>query len=60
MLRDADNMDYPAEPLTSGTPNPKGNIVAVNSKNWQELKKPTALEKKAGSDSKRKATFVAA
>jgi DNA-directed RNA polymerase subunit alpha len=59
MLRDADNSNDPAEPLTSGTPNPKGTIVAVNSKNWQELKKPTALEKKAGSDSKRKATFVA-
>jgi DNA-directed RNA polymerase subunit alpha len=59
MLREPNNSDYPAEPLTSGTPNPKGTIVAVNSKNWQELKKPTALEKKAGSDSKRKATFVA-
>ena len=59
MLRDANNSDYPADPLTSGAPNPKGTIVAVNSKNWQELKKPTALEKKAGSDSKRKATFVA-
>ncbi len=59
MLRDADNSDYPADSLTSGSPNPKGNIVAVNSKNWQELKKPTALEKKAGSDNKRKATFIA-
>ena len=59
MLRDADNFDYQADPLTSGSPNPKGNIVAVNSKNWQELKKPTALEKKAGSDSNRKATFIA-
>jgi DNA-directed RNA polymerase subunit alpha len=59
MLRDATNSDYPADPLTSGSPNPKGNIVAVNSKNWQELKKPTALEKKAGSDNKRKATFIA-
>ncbi len=59
MLRDADNNDYPAHPLTSGSPNPKGNTVAVNSKNWQELKKPTALEKKAGGDSKRKATFIA-
>jgi DNA-directed RNA polymerase subunit alpha len=28
-------------------------------KNWQELKKPTALELKSGSDAKRKATFVA-
>ncbi len=33
--------------------------MSVNAKNWQELKKPTALEKKAGGDSKRKATFVA-
>ena len=33
--------------------------MAVNAKNWQELKKPTALEKKAGGDQKRKATFVA-
>ena len=59
MLRDANNSDYPADPLTSRSPNPKGNIVAVNSRNWQELKKPNALEKKAGGDSKRKATFVA-
>jgi DNA-directed RNA polymerase subunit alpha len=28
-------------------------------KNWQELKKPNALEIKSGSDGKRKATFVA-
>ncbi len=33
--------------------------MTVNSKNWQELKKPTALEVKAGSDMRRKATFVA-
>ncbi|WP_174280249.1 DNA-directed RNA polymerase subunit alpha [Sphingomonas bacterium] len=33
--------------------------MAVNAKNWQELKKPTALEKKAGGDGKRRATFVA-
>src|SRR3569623_1097137 len=32
--------------------------VSVNAKNWQELKKPTALEKKSG-DGKSKATFVA-
>jgi DNA-directed RNA polymerase subunit alpha len=32
--------------------------MAVNAKNWQELKKPTALEKKGG-DGKRKAVFVA-
>jgi len=34
--------------------------VAVNAKNWQELKKPTGLEKKAaGGDGRRRATFVA-
>ena len=32
--------------------------MSVNAKNWQELKKPSALEKKGG-DGKRKATFVA-
>ncbi|MBJ6122246.1 DNA-directed RNA polymerase subunit alpha [Sphingomonas mollis] len=32
--------------------------MAVNAKNWQELKKPSGLEKKGG-DGKRKATFVA-
>ena len=52
--------EYPADPLTSASPNPKGNTVAVNSKNWQELKKPVALEKKSGGgDAKRRATFVA-
>ncbi len=33
--------------------------MSVNAKNWQELKKPNALERKAGGDGKRKATFVA-
>ena len=33
--------------------------MSVNSKNWQELKKPTGLEVKAGADARRKATFVA-
>lgn len=34
--------------------------MAVNVKNWQEMKKPNALEKKFGvGDAKRKATFVA-
>ena len=34
--------------------------MAVNAKNWQEMKKPNALEKKLGrGDSRRKATFVA-
>ncbi len=33
--------------------------MSVNAKNWQELKKPSALEKKPGGDGKRKATFVA-
>jgi DNA-directed RNA polymerase subunit alpha len=59
MLEDADFSEYPADPLTSGSPNPKGNTVAVNSKNWQELKKPVALEKKATSDGRRKGAFVA-
>jgi len=33
--------------------------MAVNAKNWQEMKKPNALEKKSAGDSRRKATFVA-
>ena len=34
--------------------------MAVNAKNWQELKKPNALERKTGgSDVRRKAVFVA-
>ena len=33
--------------------------MAVNAKNWQELKKPNALERKQGSDVRRKASFVA-
>src|SRR5436190_2098028 len=33
--------------------------MAVNSKNWQEMKKPNSLEKKATGDARRKATFVA-
>ena len=33
--------------------------MSVNSKNWQELKKPTGLEVKSGTDARRKATFVA-
>jgi DNA-directed RNA polymerase subunit alpha len=33
--------------------------MAVNAKNWQELKKPNGLEKKTGGDAKRRATFVA-
>ncbi len=33
--------------------------MAVNSKNWQELKKPNALERKPGTDVRRKAAFVA-
>jgi len=51
--------DFPADPLTSGSPNPKGKTVAVNSKNWQELKKPTALDKKPTGDARRKGAFVA-
>ena len=59
MLRDADISDTQADTLTSVSPNPKGNIVAVNSRNWQELKKPNALEKKSSGDGGRKAVFVA-
>ncbi|WCT72935.1 DNA-directed RNA polymerase subunit alpha [Sphingomonas naphthae] len=33
--------------------------MAVNAKNWQELKKPMSLEKKAGGGSKSRATFIA-
>src|SRR3954467_6091659 len=33
--------------------------MTVNIKNWQELKKPNNLEVKAGTDPKRRATFVA-
>jgi len=33
--------------------------MTVNMKNWQELKKPNALEIKVGGDAKRKVTFVA-
>ncbi|WP_373486573.1 DNA-directed RNA polymerase subunit alpha [Blastomonas sp.] len=33
--------------------------MTVNIKNWQELKKPNALDIKSGGDPKRKATFVA-
>jgi DNA-directed RNA polymerase subunit alpha len=34
--------------------------MAVNAKNWQEMKKPNSLEKKtAGGDARRRATFVA-
>jgi len=33
--------------------------MAVNAKNWQEMKKPNALEKRAQGDARRKATFVA-
>jgi DNA-directed RNA polymerase subunit alpha len=40
-------------------PNPKGIIVAVNTKNWQEMKKPDTLEKKTGGDPTRKASFIA-
>ncbi len=33
--------------------------MSVNMKNWQEMKKPNALEVKSGADAKRRATFVA-
>src|SRR3954464_8642605 len=32
--------------------------MAVNAKNWQEMKKPNALEKRAAGDARREATFV--
>jgi DNA-directed RNA polymerase subunit alpha len=59
MYRDPDQQEFPATPLTSGSPNPKGTKVAVNSRNWQELKKPTQLDRKPGGDAMRRATFVA-
>jgi len=34
-------------------------MMAINAKNWQELKKPMALEKKSSGSDKRKAIFVA-
>src|SRR3546814_12118468 len=37
----------------------KGKSMTVNIRNWQELKKPSNLEIKAGSDGKRKATLLA-
>jgi DNA-directed RNA polymerase subunit alpha len=33
--------------------------MAINAKNWQEMKKPNGLEKKAGGDQRRRATVVA-
>ena len=33
--------------------------MAVNVKNWQELKKPNSLERKVGGDARRRASFVA-
>src|ERR1051325_9634838 len=33
--------------------------MAVNVKNWQELKKPNSLERRAGGDPRRRASFVA-
>jgi len=33
--------------------------MAVNAKNWQELKKPNNLERRVGGDARRKAVFVA-
>jgi DNA-directed RNA polymerase subunit alpha len=33
--------------------------VAVNTKNWQEMKKPDTLDKKSGGDPTRKASFIA-
>ena len=33
--------------------------MSINAKNWQELKKPSGLEKRPGGDPRRRATFVA-
>jgi DNA-directed RNA polymerase subunit alpha len=33
--------------------------MAVNAKNWQELKKPNSLERRVGGDARRRAVFVA-
>jgi DNA-directed RNA polymerase subunit alpha len=33
--------------------------MAVNAKNWQELKKPNSLERRIGGDARRRAVFVA-
>src|SRR5215210_9052079 len=33
--------------------------MAVNAKNWQELKKPNSLERRIGGDARRRAAFVA-
>src|SRR4028118_303486 len=41
------------------SPQRQRNHMAVNAKNWQEMKKPNALEKRAAGDARRKATFVA-
>jgi DNA-directed RNA polymerase subunit alpha len=45
--------------MTIRPPNPKGNTVAVNTQNWQELKKPDLLERKSGGNPLIKASFVA-
>jgi DNA-directed RNA polymerase subunit alpha len=47
------------EPPSGGSEDNIGKIMAVNAKNWQEMKKPNALEKRAAGDARRKATFVA-
>jgi hypothetical protein len=44
---------------TAGFAKPKGKSMSVNTKNWQELKKPNSLEIKDGGDRQRKVTFVA-
>src|SRR5215213_1149655 len=46
--------------IGASAPSCQGMNMAVNAKNWQELKKPNALEKKVGgADSRRRAVFVA-
>ena len=37
----------------------QGMNMAVNAKNWQELKKPNSLERRIGGDARRRASFVA-
>src|SRR5438309_405008 len=43
----------------ASAPSCQGMKMAVNAKNWQELKKPNSLEKKVGGGDSRRAVFVA-
>jgi DNA-directed RNA polymerase subunit alpha len=53
------NIAGPAGHFARQSRQSKGKSMTVNIRNWQELKKPSNLEIKVGSDAKRKATFVA-